>query len=664
MNLCPFCVDWVEKGPVAEDSTAIAHYPTYGALVTSSRDCPLCSCLCALLSSELCFDGEPHEEQALQVVTQHSGQSNLDVSWGEYRICAESVLTPTITEATFTIAIRPSQGEQNTRILVTVTGGSWLTTSITHIGLIHKLSAWEGYQTTWDEKLRTIERWLQGCRDDPNHAGCRPQPFTPSRLVSVGLDGRAPRLIHTATSSGNETMEYATLSYRWGQLLPLRTMTTTLAQFTQELPPKLIPATFVEAMGIARAVGIPYIWIDALCIIQDDIKDWEREAAKIDMVYGGSQLTIAASDSADSSAGCFSLTTTDGRGSRDALFRHHGSGRCVRFYDGDVRDRPTRDSPLSSRGWTLQEQLLSPRVVSCMQPEMHWQCHGSHNVENGLSFGPVGNTAADARVPLRIPRVLPSPTSTRDPVQLRAAWENVVENYSARSLTFEHDRIPAISGILRHFAQVLNDDPVLGLWTTTISRDLAWTRLWVERPNRTQGDPRLPSWSWLACPGAATFLMLNQPLGEGLVHPGAKSHVRLQSWDVQWLGTPYTSPLKSACIQIEAPAMLIDMRPTEEQASGVLRGHYQVFGENLTNTAGEIRYRCFGLFDREDLTTPAKLLCLLLSTERESKGDSIREVFVIVEPVENGRYRRIGAARLTGTTPSFDLQKRMSLVLE
>jgi hypothetical protein len=79
------------------------------------------------------------------------------------------------------------------------------------------------------------------------------------------------------------------------------------------------------------------------------------------------------------------------------------------------------------------------------------------------------------------------------------------------------------------------------------------------------------------------------------------------------------------------------------------------------------RYRCFGYFDRQDLTTSATHLCLLLSTGRDSETGKAYEVFLIVEPVglpEKGRYRRIGAARLTGTTPSFDLRKTMSIVLE
>ncbi len=534
-----------------------------------------------------------------------------------------------------------------------------------------KLSAWQGRQTTWDEKLLTIGEWFQNCSHDPSHTSCRPQSFVPSRLVSVGLDGLPPRLICTEKANGNKNMEYAALSYCWGRLLPLRTTTTTLTRFTQEIPPRLIPATFAEAIRIARAAGIPYIWIDALCIIQDDIEDWWREAATMDRIYGGSQLTIAASHSADSSAGCFPLFTTEGHSNRDALFRHHGSGRFVRFYDGDVRDRPTFDNPLSSRGWSLQEQLLSPRVVSCLQPEMHWQCHGSHKVENGLSFEPFCDTETDSRAPLRIPRMLQPQAPTLSPVRLRAAWENVVDAYSRRSLTFEQDRIPAIAGILQHFASVLNDEPVLGLWKRTIARDMAWTRLWVRRPAKAQGDPLLPSWTWLACLGAATFQHLNGPLPDGprkgLVQTDAKTHVRLLSWDIQWLGTPYTSPLRSACIRVEAPAMLIDMRPTEEETSGALKGYYQVFGENLTNTAGVLRYRCFGYFDRQDLTTSARHLCLLLSTRRDGETDKVYEVFIIVEPVglpEKGSYRRIGAAHLTGTTPSFDLQKTMSIVLE
>jgi hypothetical protein len=133
---------------------------------------------------------------------------------------------------------------------------------------------------------------------------------------------------------------------------------------------------------------------------------------------------------------------------------------------------------------------------------------------------------------------------------------------------------------------------------------------------------------------------LNEPLPDGPwkgpVQADARTHDQLLSWEMQWLGTPYTSPLRSACIRVEAPAMLIGMRPTEEAMGGAFRGYYQVFGENLTNTNGVFRYRCFGYFDRQDLTTSATHLCLLLSTGRDGETGKVYEVFPIVEPVGLG----------------------------
>ena len=118
LYLCPFCADLVEKGPGADDSTAIAHHPTHGALITSSRNCVLCACLCSLLT-EPSSEGEPWEERALEVVAQHSGQSSLDVSWGEYEVYARSLVKPTFIEAKFTLATRLSKGEKSISIRCT-----------------------------------------------------------------------------------------------------------------------------------------------------------------------------------------------------------------------------------------------------------------------------------------------------------------------------------------------------------------------------------------------------------------------------------------------------------------------------------------------------------------------------------------------------------------
>lgn len=87
--------------------------------------------------------------------------------------------------------------------------------------------------------------------------------------------------------------------------MPLRTTRDNVAAFTQEIPWALIPKTFSDAMLMAQSLGIPYVWIDALCIVQDDDEEWQKEAACMGKIYEGSHLTICAAQSANSTQGCF-----------------------------------------------------------------------------------------------------------------------------------------------------------------------------------------------------------------------------------------------------------------------------------------------------------------------------------------------------------------------
>ncbi|KAK5657154.1 hypothetical protein OQA88_3211 [Cercophora sp. LCS_1] len=420
--------------------------------------------------------------------------------------------------------------------------------------------------------------------------------------------------------AGIDSIEYAALSYCWGENLPLCTTTDVLAQFTQEIPSDLMPATFADAMKITRALGIPYIWIDALCIVQDDSEDWQREAAVMNKVYGGCQLTIAASQSRDSATGCFPVLDQDFI-NQDVSFRAHN--RLIRFYYDDVRIRPGSGNTLSARAWALQEQI--PR-----EP----------------------------------------PQTPASALRLRIRWEKIVENYSERLLTYERDRVPAVAGVIQSFASVMpNNESILGLWRATLARDMAWSRLSVRVQERGLGDPALPSWTWLACPGPATFRWWEDtpPSSDGTPTKrsrGPKEHLHLLTSKIEWSGTPYTSPLKSAHLEVEAPVMTIALRPTREQLKGKMYGYFQVFGENLRGDASEF-YRCFGFLDHGDLTGPAPFPCMLLFTSPKGQGEAY-EVFIIMEPVgppEDRRFRRIGAAGLLGKTPAFDLEKKMTITL-
>lgn len=232
------------------------------------------------------------------------------------------------------------------------------------------------------DKLDVVKMWFDDCV--ASHSTCAPVARAlPRRLIATGITGGTVRLVRT----GKMTPEtrYATLSHCWGEKLPLRTTSDNEALLEKEISPDIMPRTFQDAIEVARGLGIPYLWIDALCIRQDDLVEWSHEAANMKNVYAGSVLTIAASNGTSSVDGCFAPT------------RPGGSYRDIHFTMDDARPLHVRAhenktasltsmTQLSSRGWVLQEQLLSRRIVYCMLPELHWQCQCCYQTEAGVVF--------------------------------------------------------------------------------------------------------------------------------------------------------------------------------------------------------------------------------------------------------------------------------------
>jgi hypothetical protein len=146
-----------------------------------------------------------------------------------------------------------------------------------------------------------------------------------------------------------------------------------MEDFRDKIPKEAISKTFQDAIIITREFGIDYLWIDSLCIVQDDSEDWARESSSMAGVYGSSTLNIAASGASDGSIGCF--------------FRREETWKCqveLSFYDRrslvDVvprlmYERSLAAMPLSKRGWALQERVLPPRTLYFTSTEVFWECH-------------------------------------------------------------------------------------------------------------------------------------------------------------------------------------------------------------------------------------------------------------------------------------------------
>ena len=127
----------------------------------------------------------------------------------------------------------------------------------------------------------------------------------PSRLLQVENNSGMVRLRLRDAGELAEDVIYTTLSHCWGRGLPLKLSMDHYASFKVMISFADLPRTFQEAVYVTMYLGISYIWIDALCIIQDSKEDWAREAALMDEVYAYALVNLAAAASSDSSGGLF-----------------------------------------------------------------------------------------------------------------------------------------------------------------------------------------------------------------------------------------------------------------------------------------------------------------------------------------------------------------------
>jgi hypothetical protein len=157
--------------------------------------------------------------------------------------------------------------------------------------------------------IRFIRCQVSDC--EGRHGRCK-QPVSthfPTRLIDVGLGEKTDTVNLVDDIHG--TGRYVALSHCWGTGNHI--LQTTRENYQQRLEGILeqdLPKTFLDAVQITRGLGIQYLWIDSLCVVQDDLVDWESEAAKMANVYSGAWLTISATQASDSNLGCLTQIWT------------------------------------------------------------------------------------------------------------------------------------------------------------------------------------------------------------------------------------------------------------------------------------------------------------------------------------------------------------------
>lgn len=269
--------------------------------------------------------------------------------------------------------------------------------------------------------------------------------------------------------------------------------TSNVGSLTQRIDKSKLPQTFEDAIKSVRRLGLRFLWIDALCIMQDSPSDMDLEIVKMEQYYENSCVTIAAA----SASTCF-------RGFLERRPEYDLPFSTIRYPcpDGSIgyinvlrgtHYQPEYE-PLNTRGWALQELALSTRVLTYGSGQMYWWCHNGYKCDGGsVSFFP--ETKHTQFVPSRT-------LNTDNNIEaleivrslLWKQWVTVIQEYSRRKLTVLIDKFPALSGIANRFATASSDTYCAGLWKTHLLEGLSWEV--CDPRGRVESEYVAPTWSW------------------------------------------------------------------------------------------------------------------------------------------------------------------------
>ncbi|KAI9688712.1 MAG: hypothetical protein M1822_001069 [Bathelium mastoideum] len=372
-----------------------------------------------------------------------------------------------------------------------------------------------GYHTNSPSSWKLIESLLDQCVK--HHKQCKAsfqRDWYPKRLIDVGTyDDESVRLVITEDTAVDGV--YLTLSHCWGGANILKLTKESVDSMTKRIKIADLPKTFDDAISITRRLGIKYLWIDSLCIIQDSDLDWTTQSAQMDKVYSNSFCNVAAAGAKDSTQGLWfkrlpevvrpgGITATWSGLERGQYFLVH------RFFWQSL----IKNAPLSKRGWVLQERYLAPRVVHFGRRQIAWECLESKACETFPSSVPdyaSGNETHSKSAEVKtlvaadLTRLPGAAVTAQSVARWYLVWERIVEAYTRAQLTFSSDKLIVLSGLASRMQQELKYSYMAGLWRPHMPLCLLWEcRNNLELSYRLH-PYRAPSWSWASIEGEVAF---------------------------------------------------------------------------------------------------------------------------------------------------------------
>lgn len=267
-----------------------------------------------------------------------------------------------------------------------------------------------------------------------------------------------------------------------------------------------LPRTFREAVEAAKRLGIRYLWVDSLCIIQGETEhqDWYREASLMDKVYFNSYCNLSAADASDSTEGLFRFRQPQFCGT--VSFKAETSRADPDTQPADyvlhediLWKRHVLDAKLNSRGWVFQERLLAPRVLHFCRYQLFWECR-----ELGACETSPEGISSRVSQGHDMKKLWQIKASNAADFYLSFWYRQVLGHYTNMDLSVPSDKLIALSGIAKHIMPHTGDTYVAGMWRKSLGTHLFWITLTDPRTSRPQVY-RAPTWSWASLDGRIGF---------------------------------------------------------------------------------------------------------------------------------------------------------------
>ncbi|KAK1708530.1 heterokaryon incompatibility protein-domain-containing protein [Colletotrichum lupini] len=334
---------------------------------------------------------------------------------------------------------------------------------------------------------------------------------------------------------------YVCLSYCWGGTIDIRLTKDRYHSYMHRITWSSLPEGYRDAVRLTRKLGIRYIWIDSLCIIQDDKDDWRAEAAHMASVFQGAHVTISGAKSSNP---------------HQSYFAHSDSN--------------PGNFPLLNRGWVFQERLLSPRILHLGDVEMAWECNEVCACEC------MGETT--------IYDTEPRWAHTKD-------WRSTVQNYKRTRLTYQDDILPAIAGVVKNMQRYRKDRYLAGVWEDSLLDDLAWqaTQSVLPRPDAWTA----PTWSWASVTSRIHYSNLRTTLASKFME---EANAKMQRTVVieastESAGADPTMEIISGHITLSGPMITARLENDEEgEIDAPISTYFALHGSTLLEIAPDYNF--------------------------------------------------------------------------